>query len=108
MKGWDGPYFKDKASKISPEALQVIEFILSSRQFCEQSYNACIGIFRLANKFGNHRLTIACGMALKARSVSYRFLNNILQNNMDLRIQSPTLFTLPVAHQNLRGADQYQ
>lgn len=107
MKGWDGEYFKGQAKKISSQVLSVIEQILCSRQFCEQSYNACIGILRLADKYGNDRLTGACGIALQANSVNYRFINNILQNNMDLRSQQ-TLFSLPTEHQNLRGSGHYE
>lgn len=109
MKGWDADYFKDQAKKISPDVLEIIDRILQSRQFCEQAYNACLGILRLEKKYGSSRLTAACTLALQGRSVSYKFINNILKNNTDIRLsQSPTLFSLPPDHSNLRGAQQYQ
>ena len=109
MKGWDADYFKNQAKQISPDVLEVIDRILQSRQFPEQAYNACLGILRLEKKYTSNRLTAACALSIQARSVSYKFINNILKNNTDLRLaQAPTLFSLPTDHANLRGAKEYQ
>ena len=109
MKGWDDEYFKTQAEKISAEVLKVIQGIIESRQFREQAYNACLGILRLAGKYGGHRLTAACTLALQARTISYKFVSTILRNNTDMREKTqPPLFNLPLDHDNVRGADNYK
>jgi transposase len=109
IKGYDADYFKSQADQISPEVLQVIEKVLKSRQFCQQAYNACLGILRLGTKYGNDRLIVACKLALQANKTSFGFINAILKNNTDKLIKTqPTLFTLPGNHENIRGAGEYQ
>lgn len=109
-KGWDADYFRSKAQKISDEVVQVINQLLSTRFFAEQTFTACIGILRLADKYGNERLSVACGIAIKARAVRYRFIHNILKNKTDMckeEESSLTLFSTP-AHENVRGPSAYQ
>jgi transposase len=107
-KGYDADYFLAKARKISPETEQVVSTILQSRFFYEQTYNACLGILRLGDKYGPDRLTKACGIALTAKACSYRFILNVLKNNTDQKEQNqPDLFT-PIIHDNLRGKSNYQ
>lgn len=107
MRGWDGPCFLKKADEIGPSAREAIDRILSSKVFTEQTYNSCLGIFRLAGTYGNGRMEAACKRALSGNHVSYRVMNNILVNNLDqLSLPEPTLFSLPI-HENLRGPEAY-
>ena len=108
-KGYDADYFRKKARKISPETAELIENILQTRFFYEQTYNACFGILKLADKYSPERLTRACAIALQAKAYSYRFINNILKNNTDKRgneLQGD-LFTYSV-HENLRDPNEYK
>jgi hypothetical protein len=106
-KGYNADYFLGKARNISPECAQVIEQILQTRFFYEQTYNACLGILRLAEKYSPERLTTACSIALQAKACSYRFISNILQNNMDQRNRQEENYS-PLTHENTRGANNYQ
>jgi len=107
MRGWDGPYFLRKADEIGPAAKETIDRILASKVFTEQTYNSCLGIFRLAVTYGNGRMESACKRALSGNHASYRIINNILVNNLDLlSLPESTLFSLP-SHENLRGAEAY-
>ena len=53
-------YFLDKSRLIGPATHEVMEAVLKSPRFVQQSYKACHGILRLAAKFGNERLENAC------------------------------------------------
>ena len=109
-KGWDAEYFRKKAGQMTPEVAQVIERVLGARFFYEQTYNACIGILRLADKYSIARLTAACGMALKANVTTYRFISTVLKNNRDKQNDHFT-GSVPVLlpeHENLRGPNAYQ
>ena len=109
QKGWNPDYFRSEAKKISPEAEQVISKVLESRQFYEQTYNACKGILRLAGKYTPDRLTAACTLALQANAVTFRFINNVLTNNTDKRMQQKEApANLFDHHENLRGPDAYK
>ena len=106
-KGWSPDNFRNRASRIGSDVLEVINKMLESRQFIEQTYRACQGILVLESKYGKDRLIKACQMALKAEYVSYKFLNSILQNKRDQEsadeMEAPNLFTI---HENIRGNDE--
>lgn len=108
IKGWNAEYFRQKAASLSEDIAKTIEHILQSRFFYEQTYNACIGILRLGDKYSVERLSTACAMALKANAVTYRFINNILRNNMDLLPSGSVVQTSLPLHENVRGAEAYQ
>ncbi len=111
QKGWDAVYFKDKAAQIGPHTLWAVQTILESKQIVEQTYNACLGILRLAVKYGEQRLENASRRAATGHRVNYGILLNILQNNTD-KIEIPTedqvgqCSKIP-AHDNLRGPAYY-
>lgn len=107
-KGWTPDYFTDKARNIGPATLAVIEQILAAKSFFEQTYNTCLGIFKLADRFGNERLEAACLYARAAPRINYGMLKNILATNRDQAplAQMPDL-VIPM-HDNVRGPSAYQ
>ncbi len=110
QKGWDAEYFKNRAIKIGSQTLWAIQTILDSKQIVEQTYNSCVGVFRLAEKYGEQRLENAAKRAATGHRVSYGILQNILQNNMD-QIEVPCENQdndpkLPI-HSNVRGPAYY-
>lgn len=110
QKGWTPQYFLGEAAKIGPNTGQYIQKVLNARTYTEQTYNACLGILRLALSCTNQRLEAACKRALTGSNYNYTTINNILINNLDTidlpdAIQ-PTLFKLP-EHTNLRGQQSY-
>jgi transposase len=108
QKGWDADYFRTQARKLSLEVEQAIDKILASRFFYEQTYNACLGILRLEQKYGKERLSAACSIALKANAVNYRFISNILKSGKDKALQQPALQNATAGHENIRGSQAYQ
>ena len=81
--GWDAEYFVSYASKIGENTVSVFKKILASKDFVEQTYNACIGLKRLAEVYGPKRFDAACRRALKGSRMTYGMIKNILENNMD-------------------------
>lgn len=105
--GWDADYFLSLASKIGENATTVFKKILASKDFIEQTYNACIGLKRLSEIYGSTRFEAACQRALKGSRITYGMIKNILENNLDKLAESQAnLFLIP-DHENIRGSQNY-
>ena len=108
QKGRDADYFLRQALKTGPYTNKAIAQLLRSKAFPEQTYNACLGILRLAGKYGHDRLEAACQRVLQGPRVNYGIINNILKNNMDKQPNNTveTDFKTP-ENQNIRGPENY-
>jgi transposase len=105
--GWDADYFLSLAKKIGESSLDIFTRILASKEFIEQTYNACIGLKRLSESYGVIRFEAACSRASNASRVSYGMIKNILEKNLDKQDETQlTLFKLP-QHENIRGSQNY-
>lgn len=108
MKGWNQEYFIEKASLIGENTRETIQKILEQKIFIEQTYNSCLGVLRLGDKYGNDRLEAACKRAIIGYKVTYTIIKNILARNLDkVPIQSSLCFHIP-EHDNIRGPETYQ
>lgn len=105
-KGWNADTFMNLAEAIGPSVSQFIGRLLSSKVFPEQTYNSCLGIFRLGKQYGNDRLEAACKRAAESPYANYGVIQNILKNNLDKTDQQEINF-IPV-HDNIRGSTNYQ
>jgi transposase len=98
------------AASIGPKTQALVEAILAERRHPEQGYRSCLGILRLAKRFGRERLEAACARAGAVRARSYRHVESILKNGLD-RLPSPDEATeerAPLAaHENVRGGGYY-
>jgi transposase len=107
-KGWDADYFLRKARELGECSFEIMGRILEARTFTEQAYNACLGLLRLSDRYGEVRFENACKRAIHAPRVSYRLIENILANNLDKQTEDQmTLFTAIPDHDNLRGPQAY-
>jgi transposase len=106
QRGWNAADFEQQASRIGQSTLKVIQRILQSRYFYEQTYNSCLGILRLGNQYGYQRLEAACSRIKEAPLVNYGMVANILKRNLDKSSCDPELFTPP--HEQIRGPQTYQ
>lgn len=104
-RGWNQEYFIKKAALTGPFFKEAVIHILNSRRFTEQSFNACLGLLRLENKFGKERLERASEMALSSGAVSYTSISTILLNNRDKQAETPEP-KIP-RHENIRGTQTY-
>jgi transposase len=109
QKGWDADYFLAQAVKIGASTSLYVQAMLNSKRFTEQTYNACLGLLRLARSYGPERIEAACTRALRGRTYNYRTIHNILSANLDKLEEkaAPDLFSLP-AHDNLRGPNAFE
>jgi hypothetical protein len=105
-KGWNPEYFLKKASAVGESFTLVIKHIIGSRQFTEQTYNACLGLIRLCDNYGKQRLEAASALSLKSGFVSYRTRSSILSNNTDKQDPEGQDLNIP-NHPNIRGAQTY-
>ncbi len=105
-KGWNVDSFMNQAEVIGPSTKSFMARILSSKVFPEQTFNSCLGIFRLGKHYGHNRLEAACKRALDAPLANYGIIQNILKNNLD-KTEEPTNNTIPT-HENIRGGINYK
>jgi transposase len=107
---WNAARLIDWAHKTGPSTARVIEAILEARTHPEQGFRSCLGIMRLGKSFGVQRLEAACKRADALRAYSFKSVQSILQNNLDLEpsgVEEVPTRAL-IAHQNLRGAAYYK
>ena len=83
LRECNAAYFLDKSRLIEPATHEVIEAVLKSPLFIQQSYKSCHGILRLAIRFGNDRLEYACLRIKPVSSANYTRLKNILEHGLD-------------------------
>ena len=97
------------ADQVGPNVRALCEVILCERRHPEWGYRSCLGLFRLAKKYGNARLDAASRRALYAGARSYRPVLTILEHNLDGQplpeTEAPA--ATGVAHENVRGPDYY-
>lgn len=108
IKGYNREYFVERATQIGDNTEGVISKILEQKIYIEQTYNSCLGVFRLGEKYGSDRLEAACGRALMGYKVTYMGIKNILERNLDKAHSQTDLFVSIPDHDNIRGAESYQ
>ena len=96
------------AEKTGPATAGLCEAIMASAPHPEQGYRSCLGIIRLAERYGAERLEAACARALSARALSYRSVESILRHGLESEpLVEPSARTHR-RHQNLRGPAYYR
>ena len=97
------------ADQVGLDTRALCEVILRERHHPEWGFRSCLGLFRLAKKYGNARLDAACRRALYAGARSYRPVLTILQHNLDGQpLPEPdTPATAGPSHENVRGPGYY-
>lgn len=105
-----GPgWYRKRANHISPEVGRLIDCILASKKYPEQTYRSCDGILGLHRKVGSKQLTEAARMALELDCCTYSFVNRLIQNGMATATQAePCAANELPAHKNIRGKTYFQ
>jgi transposase len=107
---WSPSRLIDWARTIGPQTAALVKAILADRPYPEQGYRSCLGILRLAKRYGPPRLEADCARAGAVEARSYRHLDSILKHGLD-RLATPEPsppLTLTPVHEHLRGRDYYQ
>lgn len=86
----------------------MIEAIIQEAVHPDQTYRRCLGLLRLAKRFGNDRLELACDRALRLRATNYHSVKNILEKGLEAAdIPENNEVPPPLFHDNVRGSDYY-
>jgi transposase len=97
------------AAKTGPATAELTETIMATRRHPEQGFRSCLGIIRLADRFGQERLEAACARALVARAHTYKSVESILRAGLDRQpLPAQELERAHPSHDNVRGPDYYQ
>ena len=108
VAGWNADTLTARAIAVGPRCAVLVERLLAQRRHPQQAYRSCLGVLSLGQKYGLARLEAACVRALKHSAVSYKSVQAILKNGLDLQPQgAQRTLDLP-EHENLRGAAYYQ
>lgn len=76
---WNGDRFRKWAEGIGENTAKVIDSILRSKRVEQQSYRACMGLLKMADKYSPAKLEEACKIAMAyTQSPSYKSVSNIL------------------------------
>jgi transposase len=97
--------------KSGPWTESLMEKVMTNRKYPEQGYRSCLGILRLAQKYGAPRLENACQRAVRIQGYSYKSVKSILDRSLDeqpLPEVKPDQQPLAILHDNIRGKDYYQ
>lgn len=106
---WTPSRIIEWATTIGPHTAGLVEAILADRPHPEQGYRSCLGILRLARRYGETRLEAACQRALGAGARSYRHVDSILKHGLDrvAHPQAPLALQVPLLHEHVRGPQYY-
>ena len=108
MAEWTPERVTAWADKMGGATCQVVTEIMARRQHPQQGFRACLGILKLAKKFGEERIEAASRRAIVHGAYSYRSIRSILENSLDkLSDDSVAPPAEPVQHQNVRGPGYY-
>jgi transposase len=94
-------------NSIGVNGRQVVSTMLAELSHPERGYRACLGLIRIARKYGAARTERACQLAVKAGACSYRSVSSMLKTGRDLQVLDTTESRTPGSHENIRGADYY-
>lgn len=101
---WPPSRMVDWARETGPQTACAVEAILQSYPHPEMGYRSCLGLIRMAQKYGRERMEAACERILLTGTVRYRSIKSILQKQLDLQPLPGKETSRPApAHENLRG-----
>ena len=92
-----------------PHTRALADAILAERKHPEHGYRSCLGIMRLAKRYGTARLEAACRRALVVGARSYTRVESILRAGLDAApLPGDEAPAAPgVEHENIRGSGYY-
>jgi len=96
------------AETLGPSTRALCGAILDERPHPEQGFRSCLGILRLAKKYGDARVESACARCFAARARSYRSVESMLRLGLEAQpVQDTDDTVAALSHENLRGPDYF-
>lgn len=106
---YNAEYYLRKSADIGPATKEVVNRILSSHIFVQQSYRSCQGILSLIRHYSEDRVEAACSRAKQSPTVSYQMVKQILEKKLDTVEEKQECQQQYIPdHENIRGADAYK
>jgi transposase len=91
-----------------PAAAAFAARVMESFPHPELGFRSCLGLVRLADKYGSERLEAACVRALASGADRYRSVRSILESGLDATPLERSDRIAPLSvHDNVRGPDYY-
>ena len=106
---WNGDRFRKWAETIGISTYKVVNSILTSGRVEQQSYRACMGLLKLAERKSPQQLESACAKVLQySNSPSYKSIKNILAVDHGAKSEAPQKQTNESPQSGItRGARYY-
>lgn len=95
------------ASRTGPKTAEVVAALLGHRTHPETGRRACLGLMRMAERYGAARLEAACGRAVAIKSPRYKSVEAILKRGLDKVALKEEVEAKPVLHENIRGGTYF-
>ena len=104
---WNPERFTKWAGRIGDFTTELVNQIFSSRDYPELGYRSCLGLMRLATRYGEERVEAAAKRALFFGYYSFKGVKNILNAGLDkLDLEEP-VGSEGKRHANIRGNKYY-
>jgi hypothetical protein len=108
VNGWGTERFTKWASSMGGSVERFIELLLESKEHPQQAFKSCMGVLQLGKKYDAKDLEKVCKRAIEYNSISFRFIDNSLKNNVHkMEEENPVEIKLPF-HKNIRGKENYK
>jgi hypothetical protein len=82
--------------------------LIESKEHPQQAFKSCLGVLNLGKKYKAEEMEKVCKRALEYNTISFRFIDNALKNNVhkmdeyiDMNLKLPL-------HENIRGREIYK
>jgi transposase len=95
------------AEKLGPGTRELCAAILRERPHPEMGFRSCLGILRLAKRYGDERVERACTRCVAVHARSYRSVESMLRHGLDSAPTSEPTPSPVTDHENLRGPNYY-
>jgi transposase len=95
------------AESVGGHVGELARTLMGRRTHPETGYRACLGVIRLADRFGRERVDAACARAVHIGSPSFKTVQSILKSGLD---RAPLVEPPPraaIQHDNIRGASYF-
>lgn len=100
-------YYIEKAKERSEPLYQLVQLMFEQKRYPEQLYRSCDGLLSLERKTDPATFAKACQLAIENQNYSYKFIENLLKNNMIIEQETKPSKPLP-EHLNKRGKKHYE
>lgn len=108
IDGWNTDRFTKWAASMGGSIKTFIELLLESKEHPQQAFKACMGVLNLGKKYKAEDLEKVCKKAIEYNTISFRFIDNALKNNVHkMEQEKPVDLKLPL-HGNIRGRNNYK